>query len=280
MTVPGFPAALALSLPLLVASPLAAAVSQARGALVDLSVEIEGGAAPLFPARDGSGRFYVEAHPGCAYALHIANRSRERVGVLVTVDGLNAISGEREPDPAAAAARPGRMYVLDPWGDVLVRGWRTSLDDVRRFTFVDERASYATRSGRANGRMGWIEAWVYREQHPVARVSPPRPEPWDRPGADERSPDAPETKSEGAPGASRRSAENGDAFPGTGWGGAAWDPASVVRFAAEAQPSDRVVLRYEYAPALRALGLFPPPPDRDRLRERERGDGFARPPAR
>jgi hypothetical protein len=52
-----------------------------------------------------------------------------------------------------------------------------------------------------------------------------------------------------------------------------------VRFDAQPRPADTVTLRYEYAPALRALGLLPPPWDRDRLRERERGDGFARPPA-
>jgi hypothetical protein len=39
------------------------------------------------------------------------------------------------------------------------------------------------------------------------------------------------------------------------------------------------VLRYEYAPALRALGILPRPWwGRDRLRERDRGEGFAKPP--
>jgi hypothetical protein len=54
----------------------------------------------------------------------------------------------------------------------------------------------------------------------------------------------------------------------------------VVRFDAQPRPADTVIVRYEYAPALRALGLLSPAWDRDRLRERERGDGFARPPAR
>src|SRR5262249_39077777 len=124
---------------------------QASGSLVDLSVEVEGSAAPLYPARDGSGRYYLEARTGSAYAVHLVNRSPQRLGVVVAVDGLNAISGEREPGPTAGA-RPGRMYVLDPWEDVRVRGWRTSLADVRQFTFVDERASYAARTGQANGK--------------------------------------------------------------------------------------------------------------------------------
>jgi hypothetical protein len=80
-------------------------------------------------------------------------------------------------------------------------------------------------------------------------------------------------KAEGAP-----STGGGGAYPGTGWGSQAWDPATVVRFDAQPRPADTITVRYEYAPALRALGLLPPW-DRDRLHERERGDGFARPPA-
>jgi hypothetical protein len=276
---PTAPAALALLA--IAAAPVQAGVWQASGALVSLSVQIEGGAAPLFPARDGSGRYYVEARPGGAYSVHVTNLTAARVGVLLAVDGLNAISGEREPDPATAD-RPGRLYVLDPWGEVDVRGWRTSLEDVRRFLFVDERGSYAARTGRANGKMGWIEAWVYRERA-SAHVSPPRP--WDRAepedgGASRERPSDDSARKDGAvPPAAPPADAAAEAFPGTGWGGEAWDPATVVRFLAEARPCDRVVVRYEYAPALRALGLLPPPRDRDRLAERERGDTFARPPA-
>jgi hypothetical protein len=293
----------------LLAAPAAqAGVWQASGSLVDISVEVEGMAAPLYFARDGSGRYYLEARAGSAYAVRISNHSPERIGVVLAVDGLNAISGERELGPVDPARR-GRMYVIDPWGDVQVRGWRTSLEDVRRFTFVDERGSYAARTGRANGKMGWIQAWAYRERF-VPRISPPRPGPWDRqpqpyeqpnegarrdaPGRDEdkaeaeaappkaAAPDAgvAAPESQAADGALRKRSDDGGSYPGTGWGGQAWDPATVVRFDAQPAPADTVTLRYEYAPALRALGLLPSPRERDRLSERERGDsGFAHPPA-
>jgi hypothetical protein len=53
----------------------------------------------------------------------------------------------------------------------------------------------------------------------------------------------------------------------------------LVNFDPESNPSQRLTLRYEYASALRALGVLPRPYRADRLRERERGeDGFARPP--
>ena len=108
---------------------------------------------------------------------------------MVTVDGLNVVSGERD-------AGRGRMYILDPWGSTTIRGWRRSLHDVHRFTFVDEKASYASRTGKASGRMGWIEVSVYRESararccdEPEGRVSPysrkREPDPWR-----DREPDA------------------------------------------------------------------------------------------
>jgi hypothetical protein len=284
----------------LLAAPAASAgVWQAGGSLVDLSVEVGGASAPLYPARDGSGRYYLEARAGCDYAIRITNHSPERLGVVLAVDGLNAISGEREIGPSDPARR-GRMYVIDPWGDVQVRGWRTSLEDVRRFTFVDERGSYAARTGRANGKMGWIQAWAYRERY-VPRVSAPRPVPWDRqpyeepegrsrqegaaPAARDKA-DAPpaETKGEApesraADGTLQKRPDGLGGYPGTGWGSQASDPATVVRFDAQPAPADVVTLRYEYAPALQALGVIPPRWERDRLSERERGDGFARPPA-
>ena len=270
---------------------------QASGASIDLSVERDGASAPLYRARDGSGKYYLEARAGGAYALRIVNRTGERVGIVVAVDGLNAISGEREPVPAAGA-RPGRMYVVDPWDEVRVRGWRTSLEDVRQFTFVDEHASYAARTGRANSRMGWIEAWVYRERSAprvTRKVSPPidrgaeaengteeksrddaRPAP-----RSERPTDAESVPRATAPPAAQAGGVTGgaDSYPGTGWGTRAYDPAQVVSFNPDARPFDSVTVRYEYAPALRALGILPPQRCCDRLGERERGDGFARPPA-
>src|SRR5262245_28122523 len=91
---------------------------QPQGTLVGVSVEIEGREAPRYPAPDGSGRYYLEARAGSRYAVSLANRTAERVGVVLTVDGLNAISGERDE-------QTGRMYVLDPWQSTRVQGWRT-----------------------------------------------------------------------------------------------------------------------------------------------------------
>src|SRR6266702_7676748 len=253
------------------------------GTLVGVSVEVDGGRAPLYPAPDGSPRWYLEARGGASYAVVLSNRTAERLGVILTVDGLNAISGERDSN---------RMYVLGPWEQSTIRGWRTSLADVRRFTFVDERASYAARAGKANSKMGWIQALVYRERRRYVRrrSEPLSAEPWreeswrseERDRAGEAAPlpempppasaDAPSAKLE-APRDRSRAYPGGGSFPGTGWGAMAEDPAVVVSYDPEPTPADRISLRYEYRSGLVALGILPRPwPPRDRLRERDRGD--------
>jgi len=266
---------------------------ESPSSLVSVSVEVEGGAVPLYPAPDGSGRFYLEARQGARYAVTLANRTHERLGVVLTVDGLNAISGDR--DRTFAGAGPtGRMYVLQPWDSASIKGWRTSLEDVRRFTFVDERASYAARSGKANSRMGWIEVAVYRER-PRPYVSHPDPvygtDPYEGGARDEkrqRSSDAGHADAEEADRSAKTareappSTQPGPAggYPGTGWGPREVDPAMVVDFEPLAGPAEKITLRYEYGSALRALGILPSPWwARDRLREREAGrEGFAPPP--
>jgi len=267
-------------------------VLETPAALVAVSVEIDGRPTSLFPAPDGSGRFYVEARRGCRYAIALASRTSERVGVVLTVDGLNAISGERDTGR-------GRMYVLEPWQTTSVQGWRTSLHDVRRFTFVDERRSYAARSGKANEKMGWIEVAVYRERRPFVQAvpysypyaEPRRPHPLEGQTGDGRgqAPAAPAT-SPATDEAGAAALPDGEAklekrpnqarsYPGTGWGERTHDPVVLVSFDPEPEPRERVTLRYEYRPALVALGVLPPWTWRDRLTERDHAEpGFAQPP--
>ncbi len=271
-------------LPLFLAGAAATAPADARpypvpaspGPLVSVAVEIDGETTPLYPAPDGSGRFYLEAREGRSYSLTLANRSAGRVGVVLAVDGLNAISGGREDGR-------GRMYVLDPWQRIAIRGWRTSLEEVRRFTFVDERHSYAARSGKANRKMGWIEVSVYRERDgALVQATPPVAPGWLEP-FDSRTEPAPDGESagpsarlKGAPSAAGKAERS---YPGTGWGGRAHDPARLVDFDPELHPAETVTLRYEYRPALVALGVLPPRWPADRLRQRDRAQpGFALPP--
>jgi hypothetical protein len=263
------------------------------GSLVSVEVLVEGRRAPLHPAPDGAQRWYLEAREGAHYSIRLRNRTAQRLAVSLNVDGLNVISGERTA-PAERSSDPGRMYVLEPWGFSEVRGWRTSLREVQRFVFVDERSSYAARTAQGNARMGWIELSVYRERYPrwPQAVGAPKQESAEPEAVRDRAADAagdqaqearapdaqPPVSATPAPGSARRS------YPGTGWGPRADDRVEVVEFDPEPHAAERVTLRYEYRQALLALGIDLDPghhAQQDRLWERERGEGgFAKPPHR
>ena len=303
----------ALMLAVLSASPALASRSSgfeitADGRLVDVQVQVDGRTAPLYFPTDGSDRRYFQAFRGRHYALAITNNTGRRIGVLIAVDGLNVVNGQRSRLAADEA-----MYVLDPWEHTVIRGWRSSLQDVRQFVFVDEERSYAERTGQANGDLGWVRVLAFNERgrrwfdYSPGRVNERergRSEDEVRPfGArEEKGGDAPQAQRRDEAGAAPEAqSQEGDvvgprksagstkslyneapapqsAVPGTGWGEKRWDPVRRVWFVPEPYATDQLVLRYEYASGLRALGIIPRN-FRDRLWERERGQlGFAQPP--
>jgi hypothetical protein len=249
--------------------------ARAAGSLVDVQVLVDGTRVPLFASPRFDGRRYFEAERGRNYALTIHNRTGRRIAVLLAVDGLNVVNGAR-----SSLGRDEPMYVLGPWETASIRGWRTSLEHVQQFVFVDEERSYASRTGQANGDMGWIRVLAFEEERPVA-VCPPVPDRLEEHSERARGTagDAP-AWGMGAPQAKApaevQKQATGESYAGTGWGKQRRDPVREVEFTPVALASDHLVLRYEYARALAALGIFP---DENRLGERERGEiHFARPP--
>lgn len=254
----------------------------ADGQLVDVQVLVEGRTAPLYFAPGRFDRHYFQAFRGRHYSLALRNNSSRRIGVLIAVDGLNVVNGSR-----SSLSRNEAMYVLDPWENATIKGWRTSTREVRRFVFVDEERSYAERTGQANGDLGWIRVLAFAERGQGFR---PYDEPQvrdDQPGRGDprtfKGEPAPQDTRQRSPEAAPRSqmgfeSERENSNPGTGWGERSWDPVRRTWFEAESHATDHLVLRYEYASGLRALGIRPGW-DRDRLRDRERGElGFSQPP--
>lgn len=245
---------------------------EAQGALVDVQVRVEGETLPLYFKPGTSDRHYFQAFRGRNYALVLTNNTSQRVGVVVAVDGLNVVNGDR-----SSLSRHEPMYVLDPHESATIRGWRTSLNEVRKFVFVDEERSYAERTGQANGDMGWIRVVSFREKQPLSWF---RNEGRVRRDLDERSatPESAAPPSAAKPQAEsfRGNGPTADANPGTGWGERSRDRVRETEFEAVRQATDHLVLRYEYAAGLRALGIVP---GSNRLWDRERGNlGFAQPP--
>ena len=247
----------------------------AIGRLISVEVQVDGHWVPLHRAPRTWDRHYFEAERGENYALRIRNRTDRRVGVLISVDGLNAINGERS---AQSPHEP--MYVLDPRETTTIRGWRSSLEDVREFVFVDEERSYASRTDQANGDMGWIRVLAFEEQERITW--------YQRDRKDEREVGAldGDARSKAAPAPEAAEKSRGerelDASPGTGWGDKRRDRVRETWFEPMAAAGDHIVLRYEYERALVELGIYAPRHrDRNRLEEREHGEWqFAQPPSR
>jgi hypothetical protein len=269
--------------------------SHAQGRLVDVRI-LENNRPTTLYSRGwnwNSPRRYFEAFEGGRYAVELHNLTGRRIGVVMSVDGLNVLNGER-----SGLANSEPMYVLGPWDTAVIRGWRTSLDEVQQFVFVDEQASYAARVGKANGEMGWVRVATFEEQRPLAFYQQPRRDLGGEPSGsedsrmkDERAQNsAPSTE---APEPARKQAtaspklqgnatdqlgrqEAQASVPGTGWGERRNDHVERTEFLAAASCTDQLIFRYEYASGLQALGIFP---RGNRVWERENGSlGFVRPP--
>jgi hypothetical protein len=151
----------------LVAALLAAfAGATEAGTLADLAI-INRSTGERLQTWRHDGRNYVAGRPGDRYAVELRNRSGGRVLAVLSVDGVNAITGE-----TAAGHQSG--YVLDAWQRAEIVGWRKSLDDVAAFYFTALPDAYAARTGRPDN-VGVIGVAVYREyaEPKVVRRAPP-----------------------------------------------------------------------------------------------------------
>ena len=222
---------------LLLVSACALAHWRPSGArLLELAVVDRDSGAAL-PVLYGDAQGFVEGRPGQRYAIRLTNRSAERVLAVLSVDGINAVSGQ-----SAAPNQAG--YVLEPWQSTEVTGWRKSLSDVAAFGFAELPDSYAARTGRPDN-VGVIGVAVFRERRITTAQSI----------ADrvQRKVEAAESQAAAAP--STRQAL------GTSHGPR--ESSQVVRTnfeRASSQPDEIVTLRYDRRENLIALGVLPPPP--------------------
>ncbi len=148
---------------------LLAAVSThaaAVGGLADVSV-FDRSDGRLLPVYWHEGRAYVVGKPGNEYAVRIRNRQREEVLGVISVDGVNVITGE-----TASAQQSG--YVLAPYRQFDIGGWRKNLASTAAFYFTALPDSYAARTGRPDN-VGVIGVAFYRKKAEPAPVAPPAP---------------------------------------------------------------------------------------------------------
>lgn len=154
-------AALAASALLFAAAPATA------GQLVDLAV-VSRTTGQRIPVYTHQGRLYVPGTPGKRYAVYVANRTGQRIMTVVSVDGINVVTGE-------TASPDQNGYVLSPGQSFEINGWRKNMNEVASFYFTRLPDSYAARTDRP-GHVGVIGVAAFREwQRPRPLPQPMTP---------------------------------------------------------------------------------------------------------
>jgi hypothetical protein len=175
------------------------------------------------------GRAYVVGKPGNEYQVSVRNRQGAEVLAVMSVDGVNVVTGE-----TAHPLQSG--YVLEPRGGVDVKGWRKNLSRTAAFYFTELSDSYAARTGRPEN-VGVIGVALYRKKAP-----PPQP-------ISEIAP-APSR------GASQDAAKSAESL-GTGHGRSEASPARQVEFErASSHPAETITIHYDSHRNLVALGVI------------------------
>src|SRR6266705_3585333 len=113
----------------------------------------------VLPVYAHEGRRYVVGKPGNEYAIRVRNSGADRVLAVMSVDGVNVISGD-----TASVSQSG--YVLAPYTTFDIAGWRKSLSRTAAFYFTALSDSYAARTGRPDN-VGVICVAVFRERSRV-----------------------------------------------------------------------------------------------------------------
>lgn len=208
--------------------------------------------ARVLPIYWHEGRRYIVGKPGNEYAIRIRNTSGGRILAVMSVDGVNIITGD-----TASPQQSG--YVLGPYESTDIGGWRKSMSRTAAFYFTALPDSYAARSGRPDN-VGVIGVALFRERvRPIARAEIQRQ-------------DTARAEASAAPAPAARAAVNGAAQGageplGTGHGRNEASYASYTQFErASDTPAETVAIYYDSYENLLAQGVPVGSPRLARLR--------------
>ncbi len=246
---------------------LTAAPALAVGSLADVSIydRTSGSTLPVYHAE---GHWYVAGSTGNEYEVHIRNNTGADVLAVVSVDGVNVVSGE-----TASTSQGG--YVVGAWQSLSIQGWRKSMTRVAAFYFTDHSDAYATRTGRPDD-VGVIGVAVFkRKVEPPVEVEEPqvrRDAPYDDRLRRQAPSEAPTRNQAPAQAESAGAGASADSAPpsaapraaeksiGTGHGRNQSSQARYVSFERESStPNEVMTLRYDTHANLVARGVIRQP---------------------
>src|SRR5215831_8374288 len=142
--------------------------------LAPYSVEIVNEYGTPLPTFATRGRMYILGTIGQRYLVKVRNQSPQRIEVVASVDGRDVIDGQ-------IAAFSKRGYVVNPFEDLTIDGFRLSEQAVAAFRFSSVPRSYAAQTGSARD-VGVIGVAVFPERYrmpywpvpvPQLRAMPP-----------------------------------------------------------------------------------------------------------
>jgi hypothetical protein len=122
---------------------------------VDFSVRDEGG--NFLTGYKFSSENYVAGIAGRRYSIVVKNHSQGRIEVVASVDGLDVIDGK-------SASFKKRGYLIDPYGELEIEGFRTSTDAVAAFRFGSVEESYAEQKHGDSRNVGVIGIALFHEK--------------------------------------------------------------------------------------------------------------------
>lgn len=186
----------------------------------------------------------LKVKPKEEYSIVVRNPLPVRVGVAVSIDGLNSIDGKR------TTPRNAKKWIIEPRSSITISGWQTSSQTLRKFLFTEDTAAYAQWKEKKEGKpytrnLGVIGvAWFWNAQELDLALHPPQP------FAEEYARDSVRAKAESRAPADAPSAAGMERRAGTGMGGQQQHAVTEVAFnATDGMFSVKDVLKifYEFA---------------------------------
>jgi hypothetical protein len=130
-----------------------------------VSITLESANHGVLPSGVLGNSMYFAGQEGEQYIVRLTNNTAERLELVVTVDGRDVVSGE------IGDYAKQRGYIVEPFGSIVVDGFRQSYDRVAAFRFAGLESSYTALRGTPQNA-GVIGVAVFEEKVSKKKTGP------------------------------------------------------------------------------------------------------------
>lgn len=113
----------------------------------------------------GGDHHFLVGQAGQRYSIFVRNKTGARFEVVLSVDGLDVLDGK-------SAAFTKRGYLVEPFGELEVDGFRQSTEAVAAFRFGSVRDSYAAKKHGETRNVGVIGIAAFHERGSSPQLLP------------------------------------------------------------------------------------------------------------